>query len=32
MTTDTQSGMNLNQALVWLGVLIVVLAVVYVAI
>jgi len=29
MTTDTQSGMNMNQALIWLGVLIVVLAVVY---
>jgi hypothetical protein len=32
MTTDTQSGMNMNQALIWLGVLIVVLAVVYVVI
>jgi hypothetical protein len=29
MTTDTQSGINMNQALIWLGVLIVVLAVVY---
>ena len=32
MTTDTQSGMNLNQALIWLGLLIVVFAVLYVAI
>ena len=29
MTTDTQGGMNLNQTLIWLGVIIVVLAVVY---
>jgi hypothetical protein len=32
MTTDTQGGMNMNQMLIWLGVLIVVLAVVYVVI
>jgi hypothetical protein len=29
MSTDTQGGMNLTQTLVWLGVIIVVLAAVY---
>jgi hypothetical protein len=32
MATDTQGGMNLNQTLVWLGVIIVVLAAVYILI
>lgn len=29
MTTETQSGMNLTQTLIWLGVIIVVLGAVY---
>jgi len=29
MATDTQSSMNLNQTLIWLGVIVVVLGVVY---
>jgi hypothetical protein len=29
MTTQTQGGMNLTQTLVWLGVIVVVLAAVY---
>ncbi|MCF8476984.1 MAG: LPXTG cell wall anchor domain-containing protein [Pseudolabrys sp.] len=29
MTTDTQGGMNMNQILLWLGIIIVALAAVY---
>ncbi len=29
MTTDTQGGMNLNQILLWTGIIVVVLAAVY---